>query len=78
VAGRRSVNDRVARWDGLRRRGNVERSSALRSTSVLLRWTAAASVRIGETLRLKVSAERYDFSDFKDELALHLGIAGPF
>ena len=70
--------DLVARWDGLRRRGNVERSSALRSTSVLLRWTAAASVRIGETLRLKLSAERYDFSDFEDEIALHLGIAGPF
>jgi len=70
--------DLVGRWDGLRRRGNVERSSALRSTSVLLRWTAAASVRIGETLRLKLSAERYDFSDFKDEIALHLGIAGPF
>ena len=70
--------DLVGRWDGLRRRGNVERSSPLRSTSVLLRWTAAASVRIGETLRLKLSAERYDFSDFEDEIALHLGVAGPF
>ena len=70
--------DLIGRWDGLRRRGNVERSSALRSTSVLLRWTAGASVRIGDTLRLKVSAERYDFSDFEDEIALHLGVAGPF
>jgi hypothetical protein len=70
--------DLVARWDGLRRRGNVEQSSPLRSTSVLLRWTAAASVRIGETLRLKVSAEHYDFSDFEDEIAVHVGFAGPF
>jgi hypothetical protein len=70
--------DLVARWDGLRRRGNVVQSSPLRSESVLLRWTAAACLRIGETLRLKASVEHYDFSDFEDEIAIHAGIAGPF
>jgi hypothetical protein len=70
--------DFVARWDGLRRRGNVVQSSPLRSNSVLLRWTAAATVRIGDTLRIKVSAEHYDFSDFEDEIAIHAGLAGPF
>jgi hypothetical protein len=30
------------------------------------------------TLRLETSVEVYDFSDFEDEVAVHLGIAGPF
>jgi hypothetical protein len=29
-------------------------------------------------LRLKLSGEVYDFSDFDDEKVIHLGIAGPF
>ncbi len=70
--------DLVARWDGLRRRGNVAVTSALRSESILLRYTAATSYRILGSLRLKVSAEYYDFSDFDDEVALHVGVAGPF
>jgi hypothetical protein len=68
----------IARWDGLRRRGNVATTSLLRSDSAILRYTLGAALRIRGGLRLKTSLERYDFSDFDDELALHLGIAGPF
>ncbi|MBZ0236575.1 MAG: hypothetical protein K8M05_29885 [Deltaproteobacteria bacterium] len=70
--------DLVARWDGLRRRGNVVRTSALRSESAILRYTAGFSVALRESLRLKVTGERYDFSDFQDETVIHTGIAGPF
>ncbi|MEO8553557.1 MAG: hypothetical protein ABI678_26465 [Kofleriaceae bacterium] len=68
----------IARWDGLRRAGNVLATSPLRSTSIVLRYTAAVAIRIAGALRLKTSVERYDFSDFEDELAVHVGIAGPF
>ena len=68
----------IGRWDGLRRRGNVAATSALRSDSVVLRYTAAVAIRNRGGLRLKTSVEGYDFSDFDDELALHFGIAGPF
>jgi hypothetical protein len=70
--------DLVARWDGLRRRGNVPRTSTLRSVSALLRYTAGFSVAVRDSLRLKVTAERYDFSDYQDETVIHTGIAGPF
>lgn len=68
----------IGRWDGLRRRGNVAATSLLRSDSALLRYTVGAAIRVLGGLRLKTSVERYDFSDFDDELAIHLGIAGPF
>jgi hypothetical protein len=68
----------VLRADGMRRRGNVLESSDLRSDSAVLRYTAAATIRLREALRLKLSGERYDFSDFEDEVVFHLGIAGPF
>jgi hypothetical protein len=70
--------DLVARWDGLRRKGNVPISSPLRSTSLLLRYTLAASFRIAGALRMKLSGEIYDFSDFDDEAVIHVGLAGPF
>jgi hypothetical protein len=70
--------DLVARWDGLRRFGNVVATSQLRSNSVVLRYTLAAAVRLISSIRLKASVEEYDFSDFPDELALHLGVAGSF
>jgi hypothetical protein len=70
--------DLVARWDGLRRRGNVVRTSPLRSESGLLRYTAGGSVVLKGALRLKVAGELYDFSDFDDEVVVHTGIAGPF
>jgi hypothetical protein len=68
----------VGRFDGLYRQGNVVATSPLRSKSALLRYTVAAAYRLPGGLRLKTSAERYDFSDFDDEVALHLGIAGAF
>jgi hypothetical protein len=70
--------DLVARWDGLRRRGNVVRTSELRSDTGLLRYTLGATYQVRPALRLKLSAERYDFSDFEDETVVHVGIAGPF
>jgi hypothetical protein len=70
--------DFVLRWDGLRRRGNVAQSSELRSDSALLRYTVGGSFLLRESLRLKLSGELYDFSDFDDEVVAHLGIAGPF
>jgi hypothetical protein len=68
--------DLVARWDGLRRRGNVPQQSSLRSESIVARSTAAFCFRLAESLRLKASVEYYDFSDFDDEIALHFGLAG--
>ncbi|HTJ42488.1 MAG TPA: hypothetical protein VL463_10365 [Kofleriaceae bacterium] len=68
----------VGRWDGLRRRGNVLATSELRSDSVVLRYTAAFAFRVHGDLLLKMSTELYDFSDFDDEAAIHLGLAGPF
>lgn len=68
----------VLREDGLRRRGNVLRTSAMRSESALLRHTAGLAIGIGQSVRVKLSYERYDFSDFEDEDVIHTGIAGPF
>lgn len=68
----------IGRWDGLRRVGNVLATSELRSESAVLRYTAAAAYKLSGALRLKTSVELYDFSDFEDELAFHLGVAGPF
>lgn len=68
----------VAREDGLRRRGNVARDSSLRKVSAVLRHTAAIAVLLRSSLRLKLSAEYYDFSDFDSDVVIHAGIAGPF
>lgn len=68
----------VLREDGLRRRGNVINTSELRSDSALIRHTAALAISLGQSVRVKVSYERYDFSDFSDESVIHTGIAGPF
>jgi hypothetical protein len=68
----------IGRWDGLRRIGNVLATSDLRSRSAILRYTAGVAYKISGALRLKTSVEWYDFSDFKDELAIHVGVAGPF
>jgi hypothetical protein len=70
--------DLVARWDGLRRRGNVPINSSLRSNSIVFRYTASVAYRLQQTLRLKTSLEFYDFSDFDDDVVVHVGIAGPF
>jgi hypothetical protein len=70
--------DLIGRWDGLRRLGNVLATSPLRSDSIVLRYTAGLAIHLRNDLRLKTSVELYDFSDFPDEVAAHLGLAGPF
>ncbi len=70
--------DLIARFDGLRRDGNVLATSPLRSRSAVLRYTAGAAYRLPSGLRIKASVEEYDFSDFEDETAVHVGVAGPF
>lgn len=44
----------------------------------MTRETLAAAYRITANVRLKGSLELYQFSDFPDELAIHLGVATPF
>jgi hypothetical protein len=68
----------VLREDAMRRRGNVLDSSLLRSDSEVIRHTVGIAIAIGQSLRLKLSFERYLFTDFQPEDVIHLGIAGPF
>jgi hypothetical protein len=68
----------IGREDGLRRRGNVVATSTMRSDSALMRHTVGAAVVLRQSLRLKLSYEYYDFSDYEDESVVHVGIAGPF
>jgi hypothetical protein len=68
----------IARWDGLRRIGNVLATSELSSSSSLFRYTAGGAYRFHSGIRLKTSVELYQFSDFANELAIHLGVATPF
>jgi hypothetical protein len=70
--------DLIARWDGLRRFGDVVATSPLRSKSIVLRYTAGVAVRIVAGVRVKASIEQHDFSDLPDEIAAHLGVAGSF
>ncbi|ACY17532.1 hypothetical protein [Haliangium ochraceum] len=70
--------DFVVRWDGMRRRGNVLRSSELSDDSSILRYTGAGAFRLSRSLRLKLSYEYYDFSDFHNVHAIHSGLAGAF
>lgn len=68
----------VARWDGLRRIGNVLATSAMSSSSKVLRYTAGLGIRLAAKVQLKTSVEAYQFDDFANEIALHLGVATPF
>jgi hypothetical protein len=68
----------IARWDGLRRAGNVLATSQLSSSSFVLRYTLGFAARVYAAIRIKTSVELYQFSDFPDELAIHLGLATPF
>jgi hypothetical protein len=70
--------DFVLRWDGMRRRGNTLAGSQLSDDSRVLRYTAGLTYQLIRAMRLKVSAEYYDFNDFDDDVAFHLGVAGPF
>ncbi len=64
----------VARWDGLRRFGNVPVTSPLREKSAVLRYTVGGDVSLGYGVRIKVFGEYYDFSDFKDEIAATVAV----
>lgn len=68
----------VARFDGLRRIGNVTLNSPLSKRSSVLRYTGGLNVVLDGSVRLKFSAEFYDFSDFDDEVALNTGVAAAF
>lgn len=67
-----------ARVDGMRRFGNLPAASPLRRESAVLRYTPGANFVFHRNLRLKLSAEVWDFSDFDDDVALHVGVAGNF
>ena len=66
------------RFDGMRRTGNVPRASPLSSVSGVLRHTVGANVLLRRGVRIKLSAEAWDFSDFDDELAIHTGVVANF
>jgi hypothetical protein len=68
----------VGRFDGLRRVGNVVVNSPLRYRSAILRYTAGVNVVFDASVRLKLSAELYDFTDFKDEVTANLGLVAAF
>jgi len=70
--------DAFARFDGLLRFGNVLASSALSSSARVLRTTAGAAIRLSANIRLKASAELYQFNDLGNDVALHLAVATPF
>ena len=54
------------------------RPATLRSDSACCATPRRSRSRCAQSLRLKLSCEFYDFSDFEDESVVHLGIAGPF
>jgi hypothetical protein len=68
----------VGRFDGMHRLGNVVSSSPLRRKSVVLRSTVGCNLVFERSFRIKLSGELWDFSDFEDEVALHLGVVGAF
>ncbi|MET0384885.1 MAG: hypothetical protein ABW321_02945 [Polyangiales bacterium] len=69
----------VARFDGLRRLGNVTLNSPLHSkNSSVLRYTLGFGIILEGSVRLKISGEFYDFTDFRDEVALNMGVAAAF
>ncbi len=70
--------DAVLRADGLMRKGNVPITSPLSPDSTLFRYTTALAIRIISGVRIKASFEYYDFNDFDNEVALHLGVASAF
>jgi hypothetical protein len=69
----------VARWDGLRRIGNLTLNSPLESRrSGMLRYTFGFNVILEGSVRLKFSAEYYDFTDFKSDVVVNSGVAAAF
>jgi hypothetical protein len=70
--------DVIGRFDGLRRIGATPIDGPLAYRASVYRYTLAAALRLSASVRLKTSVEYYQFSDFADELAIHLGVATPF
>lgn len=68
----------LGRFDGMRRKGNVSITSPLRSSSAILRYAAGLNVIIVRGMRVKILGELWDFSDFDDEVAIHLGVVANF
>jgi hypothetical protein len=69
----------VARFDGLRRIGNLTLNAPLQSrSSGMLRYTFGFNVILEGSVRLKFSAEYYDFTDFKSDVTLNAGVAAAF
>jgi hypothetical protein len=68
----------VGRFDGLRRIGNVLANSPLRDRSAVLRYTAGINVVFDASVRLKLSGEFYDFTDFDDEVTCNAGVVAAF
>jgi hypothetical protein len=68
----------LVRLDGMRRVGNVAQTSSLRSESAILRSTLGVNFLVERGMRVKVSGEFWDFSDFEDDIALHLGVVANF
>lgn len=68
----------VGRFDGLRRLGNVPIASPLRKHSGVLRYTAGANIVLDGSVRLKLSGELYDFTDFSDEVTVNAGAVAAF
>lgn len=68
----------LARWDGLRRLGNVLATSPLSSSTQVLRYTAGLALQIQSRIQIKSSVELYQLADLEDEVALHAGVATSF
>jgi hypothetical protein len=68
----------VGRFDGLRRRGNVPVNTPLRKESGVLRYTGGINIVFDASVRLKISAEYYDFSDFDDDVGINTGVVAAF
>lgn len=68
----------LARVDGMRRVGNVTQTSPLRSESAILRTTLGVNFLVERGMRIKLSGELWDFSDFEDDIAIHAGVVANF
>ena len=53
-------------------------TDAMSSSASVLRYTGALAYRLTSGIRIKTSLEYYQFSDFANDVAIHLGIATPF
>ena len=66
------------RFDGMRRVGTVAATSPLSDNTGILRHTLGLNFVVERGLRIKLSGEHWDFTDFDDEVALHAGVTANF